>query len=63
MSETLLRFDAVRAATGLSRSAIYRLLEANAFPKPITITGTRTKAWPASSVTSWVEAQIAANQN
>jgi prophage regulatory protein len=55
--ETLLRLPAVKAATGLSRSEIYRRIALGEFPASVPI-GTRARAWPASAVEFWVKARI-----
>jgi prophage regulatory protein len=54
----LLRLEAVLARTGLSRSAIYRLLTAGEFPQGILVAGTSVKAWPSTVVAAWVARQI-----
>lgn len=57
----LLRLRDVLAQTGLSRSSLYRLMQAGRFPRPINIAGTRMVAWLASAVSAaiseWVEDQ------
>lgn len=45
----LLRREEVEAQTGLSRSAIYRLMRAGQFPEPIKI-GPRAVRWPQSEL-------------
>lgn len=62
MSEQLLRLDAVVSRTGLSRSALYRAMDAGEFPRPVQLTK-RLVAWPASEVDLWVEQQIAARNS
>jgi len=59
MSDQLLRLSAVKTRTGLSRSALYRLMLSGGFPRPVQLTK-RLVAWPASEVDNWVDAQIAA---
>jgi prophage regulatory protein len=56
---TLLRLKAVLVRTGLSRSAMYRLIDAGSFPRPIPLAGTAVKAWPSDQVAEWVSNQIA----
>jgi prophage regulatory protein len=48
-----LRRPAVEAATGLSRSSIYAMMDSRDFPRPIRI-GRRAVAWPESSVLAWL---------
>jgi len=60
MSEpSLQRLSTVLARTGLSRSVLYRMMEAGRFPRPLRIIGTTTRAWNSDEVTAWVQAQIA----
>lgn len=58
MPESLLRLDAVKARTGLSRSETYRRIADGSFPRPINLSK-RMAAWPASEVDAWVQQQIA----
>jgi prophage regulatory protein len=53
MVERHLRFPAVEAATGLSRSSIYNLMAQGRFPRPVKIT-TKTVAWPESVIADWL---------
>ena len=49
----LLRFPAVRARTGLSRSTIWRLQRTGAFPRHVQLSP-NTVAWLEDDVTSWI---------
>lgn len=62
MSDTpkLLRLPDVMAQTGLSRSMVYRLMDAGDFPRPVSVAGTRVRAWPADAVAAFITAQIEA---
>jgi prophage regulatory protein len=53
METTLLRLPAVIAATGLSRSAIYRLEASGQFPARVQISK-RATAWRADEVEAFV---------
>jgi prophage regulatory protein len=53
MAEQHLRRPAVEAATGLSRSSLYAMMDAGEFPRPIRI-GKRAVAWPQSTVEAWL---------
>jgi prophage regulatory protein len=53
MAEQHLRRPAVEAATGLSRSSLYAMMDAGEFPRPIRI-GKRAVAWPQSAVEAWL---------
>jgi prophage regulatory protein len=48
-----LRRPAVEAATGLSRSSIYAMMDSGEFPRPIRI-GRRAVARPESAVLAWL---------
>jgi len=58
MMTTLLRLDAVKHRTALSRSRIYELLEAGSFPKPVKLSG-RINAWPDREIDAWIAERIA----
>ena len=60
MTEQFLRLPDVLAATGLSRSMIYLLIERKQFPAPLKILGARSSAWLASEVSAWQQQRIAA---
>lgn len=53
MAEHHLRRPAVEAATGLSRSSIYEMMDKGEFPRPIRI-GKRAVAWPQSAIETWL---------
>ncbi|WP_126172860.1 helix-turn-helix transcriptional regulator [Altericroceibacterium xinjiangense] len=55
---TLLRLDAVKERTALSRSRIYELLERDQFPRPVKLSG-RLNAWPDHEIDAWIMARIA----
>jgi prophage regulatory protein len=55
-SHQLLRLPAVTALTGLSRSTIYRLMQADAFPKGLKPTA-RTIAWRSTDIAKWIESR------
>lgn len=63
MTTSLLRLEAVKMQTGLSRSDIYRRVTAKTFPAPITIEGSRVRVWVSDSVDRWVAMQIQLNTN
>ncbi|WP_336795307.1 AlpA family transcriptional regulator [Erwinia aphidicola] len=44
---------------GVSRSTIYNLISRSAFPAQVSLAG-RNVAWPASEVSAWMNARIAA---
>ena len=53
----LLRIYEVLRRTGLSRSALYRLIAAGQFPPPIRLTE-RTSAWTDQMVQAWIEDKL-----
>lgn len=53
MAELHLRRPAVEAATGLSRSSIYAMMDTGDFPRPVRI-GKRAVAWPQSAIEDWL---------
>ena len=52
-TDRLLRREEVEAQTGLSRSAIYRLMRAGQFPEPVKI-GPRAVRWPQSELNEFL---------
>ncbi len=52
-----LRIRAVSERIGLSRSTIYRLVEANRFPQPSQI-GDRAIAWRSDEIESWMASRV-----
>jgi prophage regulatory protein len=57
--ENHLRRPAVEAATGLSRSSLYAMMDSGDFPRPIRI-GRRAVAWPESAVLAWLAGRSSA---
>ena len=55
----LLRLKQVETRTGKSRTAIYRGIADNTFPKPVSLGG-RAVAWVADEVDRWIDERIAA---
>lgn len=53
----LWRLPRVLAATGLSRSLLYRLVAAGRFPRPVGLGGTASRAWRSTEVLAWISAQ------
>ena len=54
MSRTILRRRSVEAKTGLSRSSIYRMIEAGKFPSPVRL-GKRAVGWDSIAVQAWID--------
>lgn len=54
--DCLLSVAQVTAKTSLSRSTIYRMVEANKFPAPVQVTDFRV-AWWLSEVEAWTKAR------
>ena len=57
MGATILKRPQVEQVTGLSRSTIYRKIQENTFPAPISL-GARAVGWIESEVQQWIEEQI-----
>jgi prophage regulatory protein len=53
----LLRLPEVKEKVGLSRTAIYKLIAAGAFPRQISI-GPRTVAWSLDDLEVWIEERL-----
>jgi len=53
----LWRLPRVLAATGLSRSQLYRLVAAGSFPRPVSLGGTAAKAFRSNEVQQWIDQQ------
>lgn len=58
MVKRILRFKAVREASGLPKSSIYELIESGDFPKPIPL-GKRSVGWIEDEFVAWQEGRIA----
>jgi len=57
LKERILRLEDVKFRTGLSRTAIYRMMENRNFPRPISL-GLRSVGWVESEIDTWVQGQI-----
>ncbi len=56
----MLKRAQVEAATGLSRSTIYRLMDAGLFPRPKRL-GPRAVRWPSSVIDEYLESRPTAS--
>jgi prophage regulatory protein len=54
-----LRLPKVLEKTGLSRTHVYRLIQADKFPKPVHLTE-RVSVWEESAIDDWLTAKFAA---
>jgi len=54
MKEHIIRWPQVKAATGLSRTTIWRLEKAGQFPKRRSL-GSNSVGWLHSELTAWIE--------
>jgi prophage regulatory protein len=52
----IIRRDEVTQMVGLSRSTIYRLVQARAFPRPFKL-GAQAVGWDLADVEAWIECQ------
>lgn len=57
-TKRLIRLNEVINVTSLSRSAIYRMMEAGEFPKSVSI-GKRAVAWEENAVCQWIDTVLA----
>ncbi len=57
MTSTILRLQAVKSRTGLSRSSIYLKMSQDIFPKQIFL-GERAVGWVESEIEAWLARQI-----
>lgn len=58
MSDTILRLPAVKALTGLSRSAIYSRISDGTFPKQVPLGSPRAVGWLESEIDAWIKQQV-----
>ncbi|SFO27109.1 transcriptional regulator, AlpA family [Roseovarius lutimaris] len=56
MSDRILRRKDVEQLTGLSRSTIYRHVNAGTFPAPVKLTE-RLIGWRASAISGWMDSR------
>lgn len=63
LKERILRVEDVKFRTGLSRSALYRLIEINNFPKPISLGTKRSVGWIESEIDLWVQKRISESRD
>ena len=55
--DRILRLDAVLDQTGLSRSTLYRKMDAGTFPKNISLS-TRCVGWRSADITAWMRSPM-----
>jgi prophage regulatory protein len=58
---TILRRKQVEARTGLSRSSIYRLMDEEKFPRPVTL-GAHAVGWIESEIEAWLAEKVQASR-
>ncbi len=54
----IIRLAAVKEATGLGRSSIYKFMDEGTFPKSIRLTG-KSVGWIDQEIEAWVQERIA----
>jgi prophage regulatory protein len=59
VTNRLLRLKAVLEKCGLSRSALYRLMQLNQFPKSVHLSE-RSVGWEEGAIDAWIEQRLAA---
>ena len=52
----MLRFSDVIAATGLSRTTVWRRIREGSFPAPISL-GKNSVGWPEPAITAWLQSR------
>jgi prophage regulatory protein len=57
MTNVILRLPAVKAKTGLCRSAIYQHVADGSFPRPVSL-GARAVGWIESEIETWISRKI-----
>ena len=57
-----LRLKDVQSVTGLSKTSIYKLIEAGSFPKQINLSGSRSVGWLESEVIAYNQARISSSR-
>lgn len=57
-SPQIVKRATVEAATGLSRSSLYRLISAGQFPAPVKLSS-RSVGWVLAEVTAFIESKVA----
>ena len=57
IGDRLLRWPAVRARTGLSRTTVWRLVRAGSFPSPVRLSANAI-GWRASDVETWIASRV-----
>lgn len=62
INERVLRLPDVIKITGLKRSSIYKYINENAFPKPISL-GARCVGWLESEINAWLQNRIAESRS
>ena len=58
----ILRLPEVSRATGLSRSTIFRLVQAGSFPLSVKLTA-RTIGWHLTDIETWIAARAATSKD
>ena len=58
----ILRLPEVSQATGLSRSTIFRLVQAGCFPPSVKLTA-RTIGWYSTDIETWIAARVATSKD
>lgn len=53
-----LRLDDLKNKTGLSKSSLYRLMETQGFPRPVSPAGCGFAVWVEAEVDKWMSKQV-----
>ena len=55
IEKRILRRPEVEKIVGLSRASIYRLMDKDAFPRPVSLGGLRAVGWRSDEIAKWIE--------
>ncbi|EOG5781366.1 MULTISPECIES: helix-turn-helix transcriptional regulator [Enterobacteriaceae] len=56
-NQRLIKVKTVLELCAISRATLYRLIEANAFPRQVSLTGARAVAWREEEVLEWINSR------
>ena len=57
VEKRILRRPEVEKIVGLSRASIYRLMDKDAFPRPVSLGGLRAVGWRSEDIENWIESR------
>ncbi|HGW4198649.1 helix-turn-helix transcriptional regulator [Morganella morganii] len=60
-NKRLIKVKTVLELCAISRATLYRLIEAGAFPRQVSLTGARAVAWREEEVLEWITSRLIAD--